>query len=343
MSNILITGANGFIGSHIVDQFLKEGIKARCLVRHGSDLRNIDQSKVEIVFGDITDFDSLNNALIGMDYVVHNAAKVKDWGNYNSFYNSNVQGTLNVLRACVKNKITNIVMTGSISSYGEENCMTVKDETSDYNSHYNYFLDSIFPNAFNYYRDTKALATRKATDYAKEKGLNLTIIEPTWVFGEREFNTGFYEYMNSARKGMAFAPGSRKNRFHVIYAVDLAEAYVMAFRKMLTGVNRFIIGNKEANLMDDIFTLFCKEANIKKPFLLPKWFIYPTGFVLEMIFTLIRTKDAPLLSRSRINMFYDNIEYSTIKAKEVLGFTNQYSLEEGISRTVAWYKENKKL
>ena len=89
-----------------------------------------------------------------------------------------------------------------------------------------------------------------------------------------------------------------------------------------------------------IFSLFCREAHMKKPFLLPKWLIYPFGFILELIYSVFGLSSPPLLTRGRINMFYDSIQYSTRKAAEMLGFKPEYSLEAGIHRTVEWYRSN---
>lgn len=339
MSKVLITGGTGFIGSHVVRAFCDKGTDVRCLVRKGSNLLNIEGLPVELVYGEIEDLHSFKAALDDVEYVVHIAALAKDWGTYESFYKTNVEGTLNLLRACVDKNINDIIITASVSVYGEENCQDIKSESSPHNSHYPYFADKCFPCAMNYYRDTKTEAKEKAIEYAKRNGLNLTVIEPVWVYGEREFSSGFYEYLKTVRDGVPFLPGTRKNKYHVVYAADLAKAYVLVFKKRLQGVNCYIIGNDKAEFMDDIYGLFCAKAELRKPLRLPKYMVYPIGFLLEFLYTIFGSKIPPVLTRGRVNMFYDNIEYSTKKAKEELGFACDYSLDEGISRTVKWYKE----
>lgn len=339
MDKVLITGATGFIGSHVVRRLCQEGIRTFCLVRKTSSLSNITGLPVEIRYGDIENLETLLSALRGCDFVIHTAALVSDWESWTRFYETNVKGTLNVLWACSENGIRDVIVTGSVSAYGEEDSNKPKDESEPYRSHYRYFLDRIFPCRLNYYRDTKALATREALEYAKAAGLNLTVLEPVWVYGEREFKTGFFEYLKTTNSGMPFLPGSGHNKFHVIYAEDLARAYFLAFEKRLPGINRIIIGNQKAELMDDIYTAFCREANIKKPLNVPKCLVYPLGLIMELVYTVLGLKSAPLLTRGRVNMFYDNIEYSTGRAREWLGFTSTYSLEAGIRKTVRWYRE----
>lgn len=341
MDKVLITGATGFIGSHVAEVFCQNGVETGCLVRPGSSIENLNGILVTIEYGDIEDLDGLINICKEYTFVIHIAAYARDWGGYGKFYRVNVYGTLNVLKACYKSGINNVIITSSCSVYGEENCSEIKDENSPCNSHYPYFLDKLFPSAMNYYRDSKALAKVKAMEYAKKMKLNLTIIEPVWVFGEREFNTGFYEYLKSAQSKIPFLPGSRKNKFHVIYSKDLAMAYFKAFEKRLDGINSFIIGNEQAPLMDYFYTVLCSEAGIKKPQRLPKAPLYPLAFILELVHTVLRIKTPPLLTRGRLNMFYDNIEYSTSKAKEQLGFEAEYSIEDGIERTVNWYRKHK--
>jgi nucleoside-diphosphate-sugar epimerase len=341
---VIITGAAGFIGSHVTQFFCDKGINVTCCVKRDSNLKYIKHLPVEIIYADVTDLPSLKKEFQNAGCVIHIAAIAKDWGaGYYSFHEINVTGTLNVLKASLENNINNIIITGTISSYGEESSMAVKNETSPYNSHQHYFLDSLFPCKMNFYCDTKAEATREAKKFAEEKGMNVTIIEPVWVYGEREFNTGFYEYLKTVKSGIPVMPGSKKNRFHVVYAGDLARAYYLAYQKQLHGSNRIIIGNRHSVNMDEMYSLFCRELGVKKPVNLPRTLTYPIGFLLELFYTLFNIKTPPLLSRGRVDLLYNNIEYSTEKALNMLSFTNEYTLEEGIKRTVKWYKDNKYL
>jgi len=338
--SVLITGGSGFIGSHVVDYFLSKKIDLTCLVRKKSSLDFFNNKKVNFVFGDIRNYKSIKDNFKNIDFVIHIAGHSSDWGFYKDFYETNVEGTLNILKACRENSIFNAIITSSCSVYGEENSKYIKNEEFENNSHYKYFLDRIFPSRMNYYRDTKKTAKQEAVNFAMRNNINLTIIEPVWVYGEREFNTGFYEYLKTA-KLLPFIQGYRKNKFHVIYAQDLAIAFYLAYKKKLKGINSFIIGNDRADFMDQIFTLFCKEAGFKKPNNLPKFIVYPIGFILELLYTILSIKKPPILTRARVNMFYDNIEYSIEKAKKILGFKQETSLEDGFKKTLSWYRKNK--
>jgi nucleoside-diphosphate-sugar epimerase len=340
ISKILVTGATGFIGGHVTRYLVSRGIEVSCLVRKGSDAGFIQDLPVKYFIGDITDPDSLRDAFRGQDAIIHAAGKVGDWGSYDAFYQANVAGTLHVLQAALEQSIRRVIITGSVSSYGEENFHGLRSESSPYNSHYPYFMDKWFPSGMNHYRDTKALMTRKAIDFAEKHGMNLMIMEPVWVYGENEFNTGFFEYVKTVKSGMRFMPGSLTNTFHIIYAGDLARAYYLAAISNAKGVHRIIAGNPSTEKMVRIYQVFCREAGLKMPWLMPKSIIYPIGFMLEMFYTLFRVKKPPLLTRARVNMCYDNIGYETIKATKLLQFDDLVPFEEGIRKTVQWYRDN---
>jgi nucleoside-diphosphate-sugar epimerase len=336
----MITGASGLVGGHVVRYFAQFEPHLFCLVRATSDASFISDLQVTIVNGDITDLQELTVLFSGMDLVIHTAGKVGDWGNYPDFYLANVTGTLNVLEAAAMNHIPQVIITGSISSYGEEDSRILKDESSGFRSHYSYAFDRLLPSGMNHYRDTKAEATRLAMEYASRAGINLTILEPAWVYGEHESGSGFYTYLKTAASKVPLMPGSRKNTFHVIYAGELARAYWLAANNRTDGVRRFIIGNTEPVNMQRVLGLFCREAGIKKPLNIPKWIIYPAALVIETIALLQKRVHPPLLTRSRVNMFYDSIGYSTVNAWKSLGFRNEVDIETGIRATVSWYKKN---
>ena len=129
-------GASGFIGGHVTRFLTEKGLEVSCLVRESSDTSFLKDLPVRIIKGNIRDNALLIRACSGMDGIMHTAAKVNDWGTYKEFYDVNVQGTLNVLDAASRNGIKKVIITGSNSSYGEENYKGIKNEDSPYHSHY---------------------------------------------------------------------------------------------------------------------------------------------------------------------------------------------------------------
>lgn len=340
MERIVITGANGLIGSHIAEYFCGEGFRPLCLVRDESRAEFLASLQVRIARADVTVAAELPRLFEGADLVIHTAAKVSDWGRYKDFHAVNVGGTINVLHAAIKAGVSHVIITGSNSCYGEEDSAEIKNEEYPYHSHYPYFLDGFLPSALNYYRDTKALANTRAMEIAESSGLNLTIIEPVWVYGEREFHSGFYEFLKTVRSGIPFFPGSPRNRFHTIYVRDLARLYFHAALARLAGVHRFIACDETAEYQRVLFAMFCREAGLRLPRALPKALVYPPAVAMEIAATLLRARKAPVLTRAIVNIFYDNIEYSGEKARRVLNFTPAYPREESIRKTVAWYRAN---
>jgi len=343
MRKVLITGASGLTGSHIAEYFLKMEENIICLVRKSSNIDFLRQINATIRYGDILDSRSLLSAMKDVDIVIHTAAKVADWGDYQQFFESNVIGTINVLRAAYLAGIKDVIITGSNSCYGEESSAKVKDEDCEYAPHYKYFMDKIFPSAMNYYRDTKAMANTEALKFASEKVMNLTIIEPAWIYGEREFHSGIYEYLRILKSGVKIMPGSKKNKFHTIYARDLAKIYYLAYKKQLQGVHKILAVDPEPKLQYYLFNALCNQSGLAKPKRIPKYIIYPPAFLIEAFYTLYGIKSPPAITRARVNMFYDNIEYSCRKAEILLGFTPDYTFQQSIANTVKWYKDNKYL
>lgn len=343
MKRIFLTGGTGFIGSHIAEYFAAQGVDCSCLVR---DTRTADVLRtlpVRIVEGDILHPENLADSLVAVDTIVHVAGKVSDWGSWQDFYTSNVIGTLNIMQAALHTGVRHVILTGSNATYGEENSSVVKTEESLHAPHYPYFLDSIFPSGLNHYRDSKALACSEATEFATHYGLDLTIIEPVWVYGERELHTGFFDFLKTVQSGIPLFPGSSKNRFHTIYVRDLARLYFLAFEARLAGVHRFLACDETAEKQRTLFDMFCREAGLTLPRALPRAVVYPPALIMEAAATLLHRPRSPMLTRAIVNIFYDNIEYSSAKAQRVLGFVPEYTREESIRRTVAWYKERKLL
>jgi nucleoside-diphosphate-sugar epimerase len=126
----LVTGATGLLGSHIVEQLRKRDLPVRVLVRRGSDVAWLKTQGVEFAEGDITDRASLDRACQGCDVVYHSAARVGDWGPWDEFQRITIDGTQNVIDACVAARVRRLVHISSVSTYGYYTDPITVDETS---------------------------------------------------------------------------------------------------------------------------------------------------------------------------------------------------------------------
>lgn len=339
---ILLTGATGFIGSHIARAFVKEGLDITALVRETSDLRFLP-GKIDKIYADIKDAQALKRAFKGFDIVIHNAALSSDWAKREDFYEANVRGTKNVLNALKENGIRNLVLTSTVGVLGEENSTLLKNEASPYKPRLNYVLSCIFESDLNHYRITKTIAEKESILFAHENKINLTVIRPSWVYGPRETSSGPLIFSKTVKSGMRLFPFNPKAQMSVIYVEDLARAYLKAIKKNLTGVNIFIISNPEPVKIKDYLGAFAKETCAEKIYFLPEFIFLIPGIFLEIIYKILRKKNAPILTRSRVKLFCCNNLYGSEKAWLELGFRAGTNLKDGARKTARWWKQNKYL
>ena len=335
-----VTGGTGFIGSHLVEELAMAGYDIKVLVRESSDLSFLPAEKINLCRGDVRNYESLKNSMRDCSIVFHAAAFASDWGKKSDFYEINVKGTKNVLRAAKENNIDNVVLISTTGVLGEENCAVSKTEESSYNPKTPYFLSRLFESDMNYYRHSKMLAEKEAIKFSKENGLNLTVIRPVWVYGPREFHAGPFEFCKSLTDGCRILPMGRNNKFHVVYVKDLAKAIISAIQKEFIGIRIFNIGNPEVPTAMEYFDLFRKHLGVGLPIYIPFAISYSLGIMLEVIAKLLRAKTPYLLTRARAKMVYCNNIYDVSRSKEILGFRAETSLDEGIRETVNWWKEN---
>ena len=128
----LVTGATGFIGSHIVERLLEQGHEVRALARKTSDLSHLNTTGAEIVFGDVEDYDSLVSAIDGTEVVFHAAARVMPgWGKWEDFQHETINGTENILRASAEAGVSRFVYVSSGTVMGEGSyCEIPADEST---------------------------------------------------------------------------------------------------------------------------------------------------------------------------------------------------------------------
>ncbi len=333
---VLLTGGTGFIGSHIADRLDKE-VELIIYARKSSKLDNLKGCKAKVIRGQLQER-QLVKAMKGCDTVVHNAALAADWGPPRQFLEANILGTNQVANACIKAKVKHLVLTSSSAVLGEENQPVPKEEEHPYNYQYPYFLEKQMPSGMNLYRHSKTSAEMTTIKVAEHEKFDLTVLRPVWVFGPREFNSGFYEYCKAVKDGNRFLPGSNV-KFHTIYAPDLAEVYWQVVKGGGDGVRKFNVGAKKVLGLTDLWGMFCKEMGMREPSYVPKWSVYPVGLLMEGFYTMAKKKDPPLLTRARVCMGYCNNVYDVSKVhKEYKVPFTPY--KKAVKTTVGWWKKH---
>lgn len=341
---LFLTGATGFIGGNLLERFVKEDYDVVALVRPTSNLKFIRQylnnRRIEIREGDVRDKKGLGVLINGCDSLVHCASFVGDWGRKKDYYETNVQGTKNILEAGKEQGINSTILVSSIAVLGEENCLRAKKENDNYNPTFPYFLRSIFESDMNHYRNTKALAEKEAIDFSLKNRSNLTIVRPVWTYGPREFNAGPYIFCKSILSGNRLFPGLKTNKFHTIYVEDLSEIIFRLTKKSKEGINIFNIGSQNVLTLDKFWRTFCDVLKEKPPIYLPRSLVYPIGLGMEALYKTFKSKEAPLLTRARVEMGYCNNIYDVSKIRKEIGPIEDTPLKIGVEKTIKWWREN---
>jgi len=212
MTKVLVTGASGFIGMHLVAALHRRGDEVICLVRKNSRVDRLPASGVRLVYGDVTDRESLPSAVAGQDIVYHIAGCVSAL-TFRQFYRVNQQGVANMARTCAERPTPPVLVTvSSLAAAGPALDGRPKTEA-----------DRSTP--VSHYGHSKRAGERAAARFADR--VPITVVRPPIVLGEADA-VGLPLFRSIARLGVHLVPGRKKPRFSVIHAADLVELLILA-------------------------------------------------------------------------------------------------------------------
>jgi len=326
---ILITGASGFIGSHLLEELLKGKEKIRVLVR--GELDNLEElgnklSKIEIVKGDLLDKDSLLKATKNINKVYHLAAISRPMNIPKKvYYDINVSGLKNLLEACKKNKIRKFVHVSSMSVFGFSRDGKPLNENSP-------------KLPVSEYGKSKKLGEELVLDFCEKNKIWCVIIRPPMVFGPRDFqflrlfkliDTGFFPLLKGG-----------KAKFEFCYVKNLVNGILLVDKKG-RNLDDYNINDGETYNIKEVFSEIARQEGKKLfPFSVPVWIVRFAGFIVQDIYSLFG-KMAPFSSGTALWMSKSNMIDITKMKK--LGYKRKISLQDSIKETTEWYKNQELL
>ncbi len=327
----LVTGGNGFLGTAIVRLLLEQGAQVRTY--HRSDSEILKQLGVEIVLGDLSDKQSVNEAVKGCDIVFHVAAKAGVWGNYQDYYDSNVTGTENIIQACRDYKISRLVYTSTPSvvfnGTDEENI----NESAPHADHF-----------FNAYQKTKSMAERMVLA-ANDSSLATVALRPHLIWGENDPHL-VPRVINRAAAGRLKLLGNKDKLIDSTYVGNAALAHIQVAEKLdinsICAGKAYFISNGEPMTMKDLLNRILQAA--KMPPVSASVSVnlaYFVGAILEFVYTLLGKQQEPIMTRFVAKQLSTAHWFDLTAAKNDFAYTPLISIEEGMQRLETWLASEK--
>lgn len=323
---VIVTGATGHIGNVLVRELVGNNVKVRALVLPEEDILSLKNLPVEIVRGDVTDYSSLLNAFEGITCVYHLAGMISiNSGKNRMLHKVNVEGTKNVIKACIEKNVKRLLYVSSIHAFTELPHGKILTETKDFEAE----------RVIGEYGKTKALATNAVLDSAS-KGLDAVIVHPTGVIGPYEYklsHTG--QFITDFLKGKLYA--YIKGSYDFVDVRDVAKGIMLACEKGRTGENYILSGEQIS--VKQILDYLEEATGIKAPKLrIPLWLARCTAPLSEIYYKILKQK--PLYTSYSIYTLSSNSLTTHQKAEVELGYRPR-PIKETITDTVEWIKREK--
>jgi dihydroflavonol-4-reductase len=324
-----VTGATGFLGSHVARALADQGADLRLLVRPTSDLRNLDGLHADRVIGDLRDPASIEKALSGCDVVFHVAADYRLWvRDPEEMYRSNVEGTRCLLEGVRKQGVRRVVYTSSVATMGFTSGPrngNVADEQSPVG------IDDMI----GHYKRSKFMAEQVALDAAKS-GVDVVVVNPTTPIGERDIKptpTGRIVVDFLKRKFPAYV----ETGLNLVDATECARGHIQALEKGRSG-ERYILGGENLTLKQ-ILDRLAAITGLKSPTVkLPYVFAFATGVVDEMITGRLLGRE-PRATIDAVRMGRKMMFVTSAKAERELGWRT-LPVDNALHRSVEWFRGN---
>ena len=329
-SLVLITGATGFLGSYIVDSYVRRGIPVRAMARQTSDLTwlrpHLESGQATLVIGTMTDHAGLRQAVEGATHIVHAAAVIGPNIPYQVYQQVNVEGTCVLLAAAVAAGVRRFTLISSVSTYGEGYTPggIVTEETPQ--------------RPANPYGQSKLAQQDLLFAAAQSHGLPVVSIEPPVIYGPRA-RVGIGAGVQLVKRRLAPLLDSGRGRINMVYVTDVVSLLEAADQTEAAIGERFLAAGPRFVTHREILQLIARSLNVRPLYLpIPLRLTY-LGLLINNAFLRLRRKDV-FLKPDYFYSFTKGADYRPDKADRLLGWQPQVDVQVGIPNTVAWFLEN---
>lgn len=321
---LLVTGATGLVGSHVVDRALADGWRVRALVRSPNAAADLARRGVELATGDFDNPPSVAGAATGATAIVHCAAKVGDWGAVEGYRRVNVEGLRSLLTAAEAG--------GTLKRFVHVSSLGV------YPARDHYGTDETVPvstTGIDGYTLTKVEAEQLVLDHVANHGLPAVVVRPGFIYGPRDRT--ILPQLSRRLKTRQFAfLGPPTNVMNNTYVGNLVDAIFLALQT--EGVVGRVYNITDGRLVtkQEFIETICRAAGYPVP-----TNVVPIGLakflakVLEQIYRLLGKQEAPLLSNARIKFLGLNLDYCIDRARRELGYDPKVDFQEAMRLTLA--------
>jgi dihydroflavonol-4-reductase len=321
-----VTGATGFVGSHVARVLAAQGADLRLLVRPSSDLRNIQGLRAEPVTGDLRDAPGLKKAVSGCDVIFHVAADYRLWvRDPDEMYRSNVEGTRAVLETARANGVRRVVYTSSVATMGFSSNGHLATENSPVS----------LANMIGPYKRSKFMAEEIALQAGKS-GMDVVVVNPTTPVGEQDIKptpTGRIVVDFLKKKFPAYVDTG----LNLVDVAECARGHAAALEKGRSG-ERYILGGENLTLKQILDKLGAITGLPSPKIRVPYVVALATGVVDEVITGHLRKRE-PRATIDAVRMGRKKMFVSSKKAERELGWKT-VPVDDALARAVEWFQAN---
>jgi dihydroflavonol-4-reductase len=316
---VLITGAGGFIGSHLVDSQLAQGALVRAVDLHlGALSHALGHPNLTILEGNILDTQRLADWMDGVDIVYHLASAHLDVSLSDEHYRKvNVGGTVGLLEAACQAGVKRFVHCSSVGVMGD-----IEDPPAN---------EEVACHPTNVYERTKLEGEEAAREFGKKKDFPVIIARPAWVYGPRCPRTA--KLLRQVRKRRFPVFGSGQNLRHPIYISDAITGLELCAQVPKAAGETFIIAGDQPVTINQLLKEIAAAQDVPAPSIhLPMPLGLLAGYALQIGFKLIRR--SPPFSRRSLDFFLKHNAYDISKARRILNFNPVVNLKSGLEQTL---------
>ena len=326
MENVLVTGANGFLGSALVRELIPH-FNVKALVRVTSNLTNLKGLDLELVNGELRDKDSLISACKNVDYIFHAAADYRLWvKNSKELYKTNVDGTRNLLKVAYKIGIKKFIYTSSVAALG----------TNADGSPANEETPVTIEQMVGHYKKSKFLAEQEVLAFYRDTRFPIVIVNPSTPVGPRDIKpTPTGRMLKDAANQKI--PAYVNTGLNLVHVNDVAKGHLLALKKGRSG-RKYILGGNDYSLLEILKTVADIKGDKASFFRLNQHMLYPVAFIWELVASTLNLKE-PLLTIDGLKMASKKMYFSSERAKAELGYTYR-DPKQGIEEAIRWFSEN---